>query len=56
MLPLATQGDKIPFLVPKAHIAPKVYRFPQENIANPNGIYIAKQKICFPKKSDFIVL
>ena len=55
MLPLATWCDKIPQLRSK-YIAPKVYRFPQENIANPNGIYIAKQKICFPKKADFIVL
>ena len=24
------------------------YRFLKENISNPNGIYIAKQKICYP--------
>ena len=51
--PRATRCDTNPRLLSK-HIACKTHIASQREISQiPQGIYIAKQKICFPKKADF---
>ena len=54
--PKATRCDTNPRLRSK-HIVCKTHIASQREISQiPQGIYIAKQKICFPKKADFVVL
>ena len=46
--PRATQGNTNPFSRAVRHISHRRYIACITHIANPNGIYIAKQKICYP--------
>ena len=46
--PRATQGDKIPFLVPSGTYRAEGISRVSHISQIPQGIYIAKQKICYP--------